>query len=132
MALNKVSESGSLGVPEWHATSVKDFDSWIEVLSKGNKKNIFRGQRKYWPLLPRVTNSGYRGRILENEKELLHYFKMDGARCLHVAPASDWDWLFVAQHHALPTKLLDCMYNQYRRFDNGKESGSVSTGLQFI
>lgn len=73
--------------------------------------SIFRGQRKYWPLLPRVVGNEKRGTVLQNERALLDLFKKEAEPCLHVIPSSDWDWLVVAQHHGLPTRLLDWSYD---------------------
>ncbi|WP_165699281.1 FRG domain-containing protein [Hymenobacter jejuensis] len=43
----------------------------------------------------------------EQEKETLHAFKLRTVSKIVHQPASDWEWLAVAQHHGLPTRLLD-------------------------
>jgi len=113
MALNKLTNSGFLGVPDWHATSLDDYREWVKKISGRSYKPIFRGQRRYWPLLPRVIGDVPRGTILKKEKRLLDEFKKKAPPCLQVVPTNDLDWLVVAQHHLLPTRLLDWTYNPY-------------------
>jgi len=111
MALNKISDHGFLGVPEWHATSMLDYEDWINKMSLSGRVPVFRGQRRNWPLLPRVSGNVPRGTILKNERRLLNEFKKNAPPCLQVVPTNDLDWLVVAQHHGLPTRLLDWTYN---------------------
>lgn len=42
-----------------------------------------------------------------NERTLLREFSFRAPRYLGAAPATDWEWLFLMQHHGLPTRLLD-------------------------
>ena len=116
MALNKINDRGFLGVPEWHATSMSDYEEWIIKMSGSGRVLVFRGQRRYWPLLPRVSGNVPRGTILKNERRLLQEFKKKAPPCLQVVPSNDVDWLVVAQHHGLPTRLLDWTYNPFVAF----------------
>ena len=49
--------------------------------------------------------------IGETEKKLLDAFKRYARPYLSFQPKDDWEWLAVAQHHGLPTRLLDWTRN---------------------
>lgn len=112
MALNKVTEKIQ-GHPDWHATSLADFEEWVDIVQDRTDTTIFRGQRKYWPLLPSISRNHDLEMVLVHERELLEKFKKEAPRTLQLVPKSDWDWLVVAQHHGLPTRLLDWTFDAY-------------------
>jgi hypothetical protein len=87
---------------------------WDEFLQFARRHQpprwIFRGQRQHWPLKPSAgrndNHDPSRELQLFNEFRRLARPMVDRSRV-----SDDWDWLFVAQHHGLPTRLLDWTTN---------------------
>ncbi len=67
--------------------------------------HVFRGvQNKNYSLTPSVgRNSNWE----YTERESLRSFKLRAIDRHGYQPLNDWEWLAVAQHHGLPTRLLD-------------------------
>ena len=94
---------------------------------------IFRGQsREDYVLKPKL------GRIeltlktrRELEKRLFEDFKNEAEQYLTRIPRSDWEWLAVAQHYGLPTRLLDWSYNPYEALYFAVESNLERAGMLF-
>ena len=75
---------------------------------------VYRGQRsREWHLTPKVGRYPRlrSSRIEGQEQTILRLFKEKAFPHLTFIPNSDWEWLAVAQHHGLPTRLLDWTRN---------------------
>jgi len=65
----------------------------------------FRGSTNTdYKLLPSLGRPPFR---LEHEHSLINIFKQNAVQFLDQRPQSQWEWLFLARHHAVPTRLLD-------------------------
>jgi FRG domain len=80
---------------------------------------LYRGQAKDQPLLPvlfRLYKDGEHllsAKIKEHEAALLERFQNDCPYLLPSTPQNDWDWLSLARHFGLPTRLLDWTANPF-------------------
>lgn len=69
----------------------------------------YRGHaNRSWQLQPKLSRE--KG-FLRNEVTMLKHFQQDAAPRLREKPESQWDWIFLAQHYGLPTRLLDWSEN---------------------
>lgn len=99
---------------------VQFLDEFLCILEEIQSQEdlIFRGQRKNWPLLPKIARDdlGLRtgGDILELEFKLIDEFRRIGRSYVDLTRIDDdWDWLAMGQHHGLATRLLDWTTNAF-------------------
>lgn len=92
--------------------SFEDLHSIVHPQS--SKRIIYRGVRKAsYPLVPKVgrTNIAFAGKRKEVELSLFRMFKQRAIPHLDFMPRNDWEWLSIAQHYGLPTRLMDWTRN---------------------
>lgn len=86
-------------------------DTWNSTIKRHRSTFAYRGiAREHFSLLPSLARLG---RPYPNmERNLLKQFQKYAHKEL-VEKDTDWHWLSVAQHHGLPTRLLDWTYSPF-------------------
>ena len=80
----------------------------IDSEARGNKADLlFRGQRQDYTLLPKLARLNLKGEISNVEELMLNEFRRACVPLAEYQPEDNWDLLALAQHHGLPTRLLD-------------------------
>jgi len=98
--------------PPRKISSAVDLARIISSLPDGHRF-LFRGQNVNLPPLPRLAREAQKlnltaEQVLNIEQVMLDRFRHESMPFLQgVRPATDFDWLSLAQHHGLPTRLLD-------------------------
>lgn len=85
-------------------TSVADLLACLSEQMPSDAPTWFRGHADHeW----RLTCSLERFGGIDREMSLIKRFKQNAYPIISDRPESEWEWLFVMQHHGLPTRLLD-------------------------
>ena len=100
--------------------NVSGYIAFVEKLKEQNEKKgnnaelLFRGQGIDKPLIPKIGRLKLRiktNSIIKTEKLILEEFKRGILPLSEFKPENNWDLLALAQHHGLPTRLLDWSYS---------------------
>ena len=97
---------------ELTVTSLEGFLSKLNIFAEFD---FFRGQSsvdyKLIPSIGRYYKEGKEAGLLQFEREIFEDFKRKYSLFTDVRPQNDMEFLFLAQHFGLPTRLLDWTFN---------------------
>src|ERR1700733_12232794 len=86
-------------------TTVSELVAGLREFATPGHPVWYRGQADAgWKLVPAI------GRVLEHlkaELTLIKLFKQNARPHLREYPNTEWEWVFLMQHHRAPTRLLD-------------------------
>ncbi len=103
--------------------SIKSVSQYVQVINdfKESKEKsgiksdlLFRGQRVDWDLTPKIARLDRRSKnmnLRKTEELILKEFERGIIPLTEFNPENQWDLIALAQHHGLPTRLLDWTYN---------------------
>jgi len=111
---NKYNLNIPLYVDEYRKETIHSFVDFHNLIEKFQGENVvFRGMKDAsFELIPSVGRLGIDSlRVKETEVTIFEQFKEQALPHLNFTPRNDWEWLALAQHHGLPTRLLDWTIN---------------------
>lgn len=100
---------------------------------------LFRGQNVDKVLVPRIGRIKHKYTITKAERKMFRDFKKKAISLLDYKPKDSWEWLAIAQHYGMATRLLDWTQNPLAALwfavskpPEKNEEGALQNGVVWI
>jgi hypothetical protein len=97
------------GFKKYSVSSFKEFQDIILDVPI-DEFTLYRGQHTDKMLLPKIARYDVAD-VRNIEREMMEDFKRRSLHLIDLHPGNSWDWLALAQHHGMATRLLDWTEN---------------------
>ena len=97
------------GFKKYSVSSFKEFQDIILAIPI-EELTLYRGQNTDKALLPKIARYNVND-VQKVEREMLEDFQRRSLHLIDLHPGNSWDWLALAQHHGMATRLLDWTEN---------------------